>query len=96
VTTRLRASTKRHRNPSGCRDPELLRRVTVLFEKLWGGNQHTMAAALGVGQPLVSKILAGGCGISGHLLFLLATHPHVDPAWLFGRKQSYTVETVIE
>jgi hypothetical protein len=74
-------------------DPGLRKRIEVLSRTVWRNRFH-MALDLGLSYPVIHRIIGGKANVPGRLLFALATHPRVDPLWLFGRKKRYRVRTV--
>jgi transcriptional regulator with XRE-family HTH domain len=56
-------------------------RVQWVLDHVFGGKQRRMAAALGVSQSLISRVVHGQQGAGPDLLAALAAVPGVNPAW---------------
>jgi transcriptional regulator with XRE-family HTH domain len=59
-------------------------RVAKLLDVLWHGSQSKMAAELGISQAAISQIVRGQRRTGPKVLDRLASHPLVNPAWVYG------------
>lgn len=57
-------------------------RVRYLLDFLFDGNQSKMADALGIPQPVISRVVTGKLRPGKQLIAALTGHPKVNPAWL--------------
>lgn len=57
-------------------------RVCYLLDFLFEGNQSKMADALGIPQPVISRVATGKLRPGKKLITALTGHPKVNPAWL--------------
>src|SRR5436190_21351486 len=58
-------------------------RIAWLLTHLFGGNMRRMAEAVGVTHSVLSKVVGGQQGPGRRLLESIASHPKVNPDWLF-------------
>lgn len=58
------------------------KRVLVLLNKIWGGNQSRMAADIGMSQSAVSNVVTGRQTPGRKLLAAISGHPLINGAWL--------------
>lgn len=61
-------------------------RVRYFLDFLFAGNQSKMADALGIPQPVISRVVTGKLRPGKQLLAALIAHPKVNPAWLAAGK----------